>query len=132
MSKLSLVDIAPVATRLSRLIPLLASDQAGEVVATARAIGRVLAGKGLDWSALSLAMNEIQRLSFEPSPSEKLLTPFQMAVWCRDHVGGRLDAKDREFIASLILQLSRRRSLSEKQRQWLKDIYAKLHDGRRA
>ncbi|WP_237482647.1 hypothetical protein [Lichenibacterium dinghuense] len=43
----------PIADRLSKLIPRLASDQAGEVVATAAAIGRTLAGAGLDWHDLA-------------------------------------------------------------------------------
>jgi hypothetical protein len=37
---------------LSKLIPLLASDKDGEVVATAHAIGRVLKASGCDWDDL--------------------------------------------------------------------------------
>ena len=39
--------------KLQQLIPLLSSDHAGEVAATAAAIGRVLRGAGLDWHDLA-------------------------------------------------------------------------------
>jgi hypothetical protein len=42
-----------------KLLPLLASEHDGEVVAAARAIGRTLAAAGLDWHALA---NAIQTL----------------------------------------------------------------------
>jgi hypothetical protein len=41
------------APKVAKLLPLLASPHDGEVVATARAIGRVLATSGLDWHALA-------------------------------------------------------------------------------
>lgn len=43
----------PTSTRLSKIIPLLSSDQPGEVVAAAAAVGRVLAEARLDWHWLS-------------------------------------------------------------------------------
>lgn len=42
--------------RLAKLLPLLASDQDGEVIATARAIGRTLASAGSDFHALAAAL----------------------------------------------------------------------------
>ena len=44
---------APVADRLGKLIPRLASDHDGEVTATVAAIGRTLVGAGLDWHDLA-------------------------------------------------------------------------------
>ncbi len=44
---------APILDRLSKLLPRLASDQPGEVVATVAAIGRTLAGAKLDWHDLT-------------------------------------------------------------------------------
>ena len=35
--------------KITRLVPLLGSDQSGEVVAAAAAIGRALRSDGLDW-----------------------------------------------------------------------------------
>ncbi len=44
---------AGIAERLGKLIPRLASDHDGEVVATVLAIGRTLQGAGLDWHDLA-------------------------------------------------------------------------------
>ena len=46
----SLPAIGP---RLAKLLPLLSSDQPGEVVATARAIGLILKRGGMDWHDLA-------------------------------------------------------------------------------
>ncbi|HEV7266419.1 MAG TPA: hypothetical protein VGN83_16085 [Falsiroseomonas sp.] len=51
-----------VGPRLAKLLPLLASDQPGEVVATAAAITRTLAKAGSDWHALAaLVAGETKR-----------------------------------------------------------------------
>lgn len=47
-----------IAPKLAKLLPLLASDHDGEVVATARAIGRTLVAAGLDWHALAAALTQ--------------------------------------------------------------------------
>ena len=43
-------------SRLRKLLPLLASDQDGEVIGAARAIGRTLKGCGSDFHALALVL----------------------------------------------------------------------------
>lgn len=128
--QLALIDIAPVAPQLSRLIPLLASDQDGEVVATARAIGRILTGKGLDWHALSQALSEIKRLSFQVSPPRTKPSPREMAAWCRDHGSGCLSPREREFIRSIAARLAHGGSPTTRQIGLLASIYLKLHDER--
>jgi hypothetical protein len=129
--QLALIDIASVAPQLSRLIPLLASNQDGEVVATARAIGRVLTGKGLDWHALSQAVSEIKRLSFQVSPPRtKPSPPREMAAWCRHHGSGRLSSSEREFIRSIAARLAQGGRPTTRQIGRLASIYIKLHDGR--
>ncbi|MGG5890181.1 hypothetical protein ACLF3G_23980 [Falsiroseomonas sp. HC035] len=51
-----------VGARLAKLLPLLASDHHGEVVATAAAITRTLAKAGADWHALAdLVAGEAKR-----------------------------------------------------------------------
>lgn len=45
-----------VLSKLTKLLPLLGSDQDNEVIATARAIGRTLAAAELDWHALADAI----------------------------------------------------------------------------
>ena len=49
-------DLATVSPKLSKLILLLSSNQDGEVVAAARAIGRTLSGAGMDWHNLVKAL----------------------------------------------------------------------------
>ena len=49
---------AAVAERLGKLIPRLASDHEGEVIATVAAIGRTLTGAGLDWHDLAKRVAE--------------------------------------------------------------------------
>jgi hypothetical protein len=45
--------LSAIGPRLAKLLPLLASDQSGEVVATARAIGQTLQRGGMDWHDLA-------------------------------------------------------------------------------
>jgi hypothetical protein len=45
--------LSAIGPRLAKLLPLLASDQPGEVVATARAIGQTLQRGGMDWHDLA-------------------------------------------------------------------------------
>ena len=46
-------SFALIADRPGKLIPMLSSDQGGEVIAAAAAIGRALKGAGLDWHDLA-------------------------------------------------------------------------------
>src|SRR5687767_12881680 len=43
----------PIPARVAKLLPLLASDKPGEVVAAAAAIGRILHTAGQDWHVLA-------------------------------------------------------------------------------
>ena len=54
--------LAPVRPRLGLLIPRLATEHDGEIVATVRAIGRTLKGAGLDFHDLAFVIGE------EPKP----------------------------------------------------------------
>jgi hypothetical protein len=45
--------LSTIAPRITKLLPLLASDRDGEVVAAVRAIDRTLKAEGLDWHALA-------------------------------------------------------------------------------
>jgi hypothetical protein len=54
--------ISAIGPRLAKLLPLLSSDQPGEVVATARAIGQTLQRGGMDWHDLAaLVCGEAKR-----------------------------------------------------------------------
>jgi hypothetical protein len=50
-------DLASASPVIGKLIPLLASDHDGEVLAAARAIGRMLASNGGDWHDLAAAIS---------------------------------------------------------------------------
>jgi hypothetical protein len=105
---------------LSKLIPRLGSDHAGEVVATAAAIGRVLRNGGCDWHDLARAVTPL------PKPPVKLASDDWRATltFCAMYIG-RLKMRDREFIRSLA---HCRYDLTEKQRTWLEDIAARLRN----
>jgi hypothetical protein len=53
---------ADVLPKLRRLIPLLASDKGGEVIATTAAISRILEVSGYNWHDLATALTEQPRL----------------------------------------------------------------------
>ena len=55
---ISTTTFAPIADRLGKLIPRLASEHEGEVIATVAAIGRTLTGAGCDWHDLAQRVAE--------------------------------------------------------------------------
>jgi len=107
---------------LVKLIPRLASNHDGEVVATARAIERVLKADGCDWHDLAGAITLL------PKPQVRLVDDDWRATlaFCAMHIH-HLKMRDREFIKSLAHW---RRDLTEKQKDWLEDIAARLRDDR--
>ena len=60
-------DLASASPMIGKLIPLLASDHDGEVLAAARAIGRMLASKGRDWHDLAAAISGASQNGASPS-----------------------------------------------------------------
>ena len=73
--------------RLEKLIPLLASNHDGEVVATARAIGSALAAEGFDLHDLAgslvpyIAKRETVSATIAPVPVFEELTLFERRAW---------------------------------------------------
>ena len=90
--------LAPLVPMLSKLIPRLGSDHAGEVVATAAAIGRVLRNGGCDWHDLARAVTPLPKLQVK-SVSDDWRTTL---AFCATHID-RVKMRDREFIRSLSL-----------------------------
>jgi hypothetical protein len=87
-----------------------------EVVATARAIGRVLQGAGRDWHDL------VKALLPTPAPSDAAdLSSEKSTIWWH-----HLTLRDRQFIENLT---DRHKSLSPKQQKWLCDIREKPERG---
>ncbi|MGK7871450.1 hypothetical protein [Falsiroseomonas sp. E2-1-a20] len=67
--------LASAGSRLAKLLPLLASDQPGEVVATAAAITRTLATANTDWHALAALVASEARWQAAPAFSFADLAP---------------------------------------------------------
>ncbi|MCJ2110276.1 hypothetical protein MKK64_03475 [Methylobacterium sp. E-025] len=65
---------ADTAAKLAKMLPRLASEHDGEVVAAARAIGRTLATAGLDWHALARTIQIAPTRSAPSSPQQRSST----------------------------------------------------------
>ena len=110
---------AAVTGTLGRLIPLLASDHDGEVIAAARAIRRTLEAQRLDLHDLAMAI--VIAPAPEPALSENP-TWRNMVEFCFANVD-RLRGREAEFVRSMG-QWSR--EPTQRQRGWLEAIYSKL------
>jgi hypothetical protein len=101
---------ATITPTLGKLIPRLASDHPGEVVATVAAIGRVLEANKLDWHDLAAAV--------QGSPEDWQDT-LAFCAMRTDH----LSDKEKEFLKTLAHW---RGKPSAKQLDWLEAIATKL------
>ncbi|MCO5132450.1 MAG: hypothetical protein M9932_18165 [Xanthobacteraceae bacterium] len=101
--------LAPVAPKLAKLIPRLASDHDGEVVATVRAIRRTLESAGLDLHALAAGLDGGGTSGREPNTWQEL------AAWCRNTGQHRLSLKEFVFVADMADRLILDAEPSEKQ-----------------
>lgn len=123
--------LATVAPKLGALIPRLASDHDGEIIATVRALRRVLEGEGLDLHDLADA------LAGPPVCQPPRAAPFdardwrRAAGWCAARAE-RLSDKEAAFVARLADGGWRRPTITVKQDEWLADIVAKLREGEAA
>ena len=121
-------DLALVAPKLSKLIPMLATVHDGEVVATARAIGRTLESAGLDLHDLAKALTAPKAIVVHSSNDEPEAAPQptslrEIAVWLRTHVNTRMTCKEQMFVADMAFRLGMGRKASTKQENWLRNIY---------
>src|SRR5262245_1278608 len=98
-----------------KLIPRLAPDHDGEVVATVRAIGRSLRGADLDWHDLA------GHIRAGPALRNNWRDVLTFCV----RQSRRLNARERAFVKSIAEWNG---ELSEKQLKWLLDIRARLGD----
>ena len=117
--------------RLKKLVLMLSSEQDGEIVAAARAIGRNLKDTGLDWHWLADHLSGEYRA--DPKRSDGFnargVEEYRSRVgFCFAH---RADLRSREH--EFITQLQNRFNeygaetfLSPKQRAWIDDIYKRL------
>ncbi len=119
--------LAPIGDKLAILIPLLASDKDGEVVATARAIGRQLSKNGNDWHDLAARLTA-PAATPHPDPDARCggVRNYQKAVdWLITLKPGALSGKEQDFILNMSDRL-RSGSPTEKQAKWIVDIFEKL------
>jgi hypothetical protein len=118
--------LTPLAPRLSPLIGKLGSPHDGEVVAAARAIGRLLNRQGLSLTDLGQALvaEPVERVAYaERDPPEDWRA---MASYCasRDEL---LTPKEADFIGNL-RRLRPGARPSPKQQDWLRAIFDRLHE----
>jgi hypothetical protein len=137
------------ASKLAKMIKMLSSDQEGDVINAARAIVRTLNNAGADIHEFAaqvegqkLSQADMQRIydvAFEngknaaavdkgfenTEPPIEPPTWHEMATYCCDHDGGRLNEKERKFIDDMV-GWTVYREPSEKQRKWLHALYCKL------
>lgn len=67
--------LAAIGPRLAKLLPMLGSDQPGEVMAAVQAIGRTLSGAGLDWHNLAALIAAEAKRNGTPAFSFANLAP---------------------------------------------------------
>ena len=121
---------AMIPSKIALMIPRLASDADGEIIATVRAIDRQLRAAGLDFhdlvSRLTSAPVPEPMQRTRPDPAEPSL--FDMASWLRFHALDRLTGNQRDFVVKACGILGSGRRLSEKQAAWLRNLYGQ-HEG---
>ena len=125
--------------RVSQMLPLLSSTNAGECVAAAGAIGRLLRAHGLDWHDLTAAITEPAseaRTKPEPPPRREPPPPpppgynltsqevkdLVQAILSHHHF---LNDRSKAFLTGQLERAKYGRVLfSEKQWKWLMDLAA--------
>lgn len=129
-----MADLSPdLKAKLGRLLPRLASDAPGEVVATVAAIRRTLDRAGLDLHDLAARLTEAPR-PVQPGPArpaQRNASPrgeLAVATWLRACAAHRLTPKQRDFVERAARLLTAGRALTPKQSQWLADLHAQ-HKG---
>jgi hypothetical protein len=123
-------DMAVVAPRLTKLIPLLSSNHDGEVIATVRAIGRTLQGAGMDFHNLVEALSELKPAYAPPPPAKKEPEPTpqptslrDIALWLRAHAAHRMNYKEQMFVMDMATRLGMGLQASTKQANWLRSLH---------
>lgn len=108
------------------LLPRLASDADGEVLATARLILRQLSAAETDWHDL------VSRLKASSISREESMSSAwrDVAHWCAEH-GETLSEKERSFVRDMANRLILGAKPTEKQAAWLRAIFAKLKEANR-
>ena len=116
--------MADLTSRLSKLLPVLASDKPGEVVAAAAAITRVMQLEGLDWHDLAGAVARGWIVPSSGALAEVHLEEWQaIARNCMMAGADVLTAAERDFLHNMA---ARHTDPSERQWRWIDAIAAAL------
>ena len=119
-----MADLSPdLGAKLGRLLPRLASDHPGEVVATVAALRRTLDRAGLDLHDLAARLTDPPQRAQREAPGGDLRA---MAEALAADALDRLTPKQAAFIRTACRLLATGRPLSVKQARWLRDLHA-LH-----
>ena len=112
--------------KLAMLIPLLASDQPGEVVATAAAIKRTLKSNESDFHTLAkmLTSTPVTRIVYRDAPKPEPTEWAAKAAFCAARAGN-LNPKETEFVNDMTVRL-KYGSPTERQAAWLDTIWSRL------
>jgi hypothetical protein len=118
-----MTSLSPIAPRLEKLLLMLSSDQQGEVVNAARAVGRALQSIGADWHDLvGNLLVPGRQPGPQADPAEEDADWRSIRSFCLNHEH-ELRPRELEFVTSLG---SWRGELTEKQAAWLKSIHGRL------
>ena len=118
-----MTTLTPIAPRLRKLVLMLSSNQDGEVVGAARAIGRALQSVGTDWHALAGVLTEPPQPRRPRAEDDAFADDWrELRQFCL-HRGRLLSEREREFLTSLG---NWRGTLTEKQHAWLASIHARV------
>lgn len=109
--------LAAIAPKLQKLIPRLASDHDGEVVATVAAIRRTLEAAGLDLHDLTAAL-----VIVEPTPPAQIDGPemLRQVIETPDFAPSDWE---RSFLAGCMRRVRQKGALTPKQAEVLREIY---------
>jgi hypothetical protein len=114
--------------KLALLIPLLASDKDGEVIAAVTAIRKTLAGTGSDLHELARAISAPTQIVYKTVFREAERPAGEWAAKANYCNAARdaLAPKEREFVADMAVRLQHMREPTEKQAAWLDAIFHRL------
>ncbi|EYD74087.1 hypothetical protein Rumeso_04340 [Rubellimicrobium mesophilum DSM 19309] len=124
-----MTDLSPILPRLAKLVPRLASNADGEVVATVRAIDRTLRDAGFDWHDVTSALAPALPPPERPRWRSETESWGDLANWCRFNGTGRLSLTEAKFVADMSRRLVLGGEPTPKQAEWLRAIYARLKGG---
>ena len=119
--------VTPIDNKIAVLIPRLASDKDGEVVATARAIGRQLSKCGSDWHDLAakLTAPAVMHAPWSAGNPGCVTTYSEALNWIAANDGGFLSAKEARFVSDMRRNLSHWGSPTPKQADWIDGLLEK-------